>query len=729
MNFNQKEKIWSVRYIGDADARKSVEALSKLLGVSEVCAELIYNRGYSCETEAREFLNANIDVLHDPYLMKDMDLAVKRIHEAIGCGEKITVYGDYDVDGVTSVSLAYLYFKSQGAIIDYYIPSRDKEGYGVSVSAINKLSESGTNLIITVDTGITANSEVEYAKSIGIDTVVTDHHECYASIPNAVAVVNPHRHDCDYPFAELAGVGVVFKLVCAYEKYVSDTLSMKECERRICDGYLDLVSIGTVADVMPLRDENRFIVSEGIKKIEDTNRVGLSALIETASVSARPATNARTKLKKKKINAGFIGFTLAPRINAAGRISSACKAVELLLCDNHDDAMLKARELCEINSQRQIEENKIAEQAYKMIDGSHDFEHDKVIVLDNDSWQQGIIGIVASRITEKYGLPSILISYDGATRGFECNDDLGKGSGRSIKGLNLVEALGYCSELLQRFGGHELAAGLSVRRGDVELFRRKINEYAREKLDEDDTKIRYEVDCELKFEQLTMDLAKEIEMLEPFGVSNSTPTFLVKNLEIDRIAPLGAGNHCKIFFGGDGQGLSAVCFGVAASKFDFYKGEHVDILCRVGINEFRGEQTLQLVLQDIRHAEDYKILRDEENQRLAEILGGAKIKCSENVVPTRDEIAFIYKLIRYEVGLGRGVMSDRAFDSLVYEHTKNSINYIKLKLILHILLDMEVISVSELSDNIYEFDIIKNAKKTSVENSEVFRMISTGYGK
>ena len=726
MNYTDKEKIWSLRYVESAESREAVLRLAAHLGISPITAKLIYTRGYTSPDDAKGFIHTDIESLHNPYLMRDMRPAVERIARAIEDGENITVYGDYDVDGVTSVSLAYLYFKSQGAKIDYYIPSRNKEGYGVSKLGIDKLCERGTSLIITVDTGITANSEVEYAKGLGIDTVVTDHHECHATLPLAEAVVNPHRPDCEYPFKELAGVGVVFKLVCAFEEYLNPELSEVECWRNICEGYVDLVAIGTVADVMPVCDENRFIVDMGIKKISVTDRCGLAALIETANSTdsnSHPAVGHAQKPKKRKVNTGFIGFTLAPRINAAGRISTAEKAVELLLSDDYDKALEKARELCEINHCRQVEENRIAEQAYKMIEETHDFEKDRVIILDADSWQQGIIGIVSSRITEKYGLPSILISYEGATRGFASDDDIGKGSGRSIKGLNLVGALSHCEDILEKFGGHELAAGLSVRRGNVDTFRKKINEYAAQYLTDEDIKIRYEADCEITPSEVTMSLVSEVDMLEPFGVSNPAPLFLVRDMEIDKIISLGAGNHSKIFFMGEGNNVSAVYFGVSASKLDFLRGEKVDILCRLGINEFRGVKSLQFIVQDIRMSENFASQTIIEKDRYARISGGEEFSSSEDIVPTRDEIAAVYRFLRYEIGLGHSVFSYRTLKSRVDTCLDTGINYVKLRFILDVLVDIKVMSVTEISGDIFEIQIYENAQKTSIESSPIFKML------
>lgn len=729
MSFTKNEKIWSVRYEDTPQAREAVLRLSGELGVSEVCARLIYNRGYRTTGEAISFLEVGIDSLHDPYLMKDMSLGVERICSAVESGERITVYGDYDVDGVTSVSLIYLYLKSLGACVDYYIPSRNKEGYGVSVSAIDRLHEAGTTLMVTVDTGITANAEVEYASSLGIDTVVTDHHECYASLPPAVAVINPHRPDCSYPFAELAGVGVVFKLVCAMEQRLHPELDTLRCAERICAEYIDLVAIGTVADVMPIRDENRFIVSRGIKAISESKRCGLVALIDAMNdqSSTQPiasqASHAHHAPKKRRINTGFIGFGIAPRINAAGRISSASKAVELLLCEDREVAYERAIELCEINHCRQIEENRIAEQAYKMIDQSHDFERDRIIILDDDSWQQGIIGIVSSRVTEKYGLPSILISYEGATRGFASPDDIGKGSGRSIKGINLVDALGSCEDLLERFGGHELAAGLSLRRGNVQLFRERINEYAREKLGDERITARIEADCEITAAQATMELAIEIERLEPFGVSNATPTFLIKGLEVERIVPLGAGKHSKIIFGGEASGAAAVCFGTPASKLDVCRGERVDILCQLNINEFRGTKTLQFLLSDIRLSEQTQKELEDGRSRYAAICEGEHFAGDEDIIPDRAEIADVFRLLRGEATSGRCAYSDRLLISTLSSCYHRYVGYAKLRFILDIIRDMRVMEIHEVSDGIFEFSTVENAQRTTIESTPTYRRL------
>lgn len=436
-----------------------VNEIANKLGIKLPTAQLLVNRGCMTPTEAKAFLTKEEEQLHDPFMMLDMDNAAYRIIEGIENGDKIVIYGDYDVDGVTSVSSLYLYLKEKGADVSYYIPCRLGEGYGVSEAAIRKLHEEGYNLIITVDTGITAVAEAELARQLGMDIIVTDHHECHGELPDAEAVVNPRRPDCPYPFKELAGVGVVFKLMCAVESVMNPEDEMIDCVRRISAEYGDLVAIGTIADVMPINDENRLIVSYGLSLIENTTRPGLIELIEATRSDSKYQT-------KRKITTSFIGYTIAPRINAAGRISDASIAVKLFLAEDCETAAPIAKKLCDINRERQNEENKIVDQAYARIDAEHDFERDPIIILDDEQWHHGIIGIVASRITEKYACPSILISFEG--NGSEkSGEDFGKGSGRSVKGLNLVDALSECSDLLEKFGGHELAAGLTIKRENL----------------------------------------------------------------------------------------------------------------------------------------------------------------------------------------------------------------------------------------------------------------------
>ncbi|MBR4662093.1 MAG: single-stranded-DNA-specific exonuclease RecJ, partial [Clostridia bacterium] len=463
--------VWEVKATA-AEAREDpvAKTIAEELDLTLPAAKLLADRGCKTPADAERFIKKKEEQLYDPFLMKDMRAAADRVADALAAGERIVVYGDYDVDGVTSVSALLLYLRDRGGNVGYYIPKRDRDGYGMSVGVIERLASEGCDLIITVDTGITATEEIRAAGELGIDVVLTDHHECQSVLPDACAIVNPRRNDCEYPFDELAGVGVVFKLMCAVETVICPDDSLTDCVRRVASEYCDLVAIGTIADVMPVTDENRLIISYGLKLIENGTRPAIDALM-------RAASEGRTN-GKKKITAGYIGFTLAPRINAAGRMQDAATAVELFTTEDSAKAEELAATLCEINRERQGTENEIVTEAYSMIESGNGADVDPVIVLSDDRWHHGIIGIVASRITERFGRSSILVSFEGeGNDGGE--DDIGKGSGRSVKGVNLVGALAECSDLLEKYGGHELAAGLTVKRGNLEAFRRKINEVVR----------------------------------------------------------------------------------------------------------------------------------------------------------------------------------------------------------------------------------------------------------
>lgn len=733
-----RNKIWTCLYEqGNVCRDSQLERLVIELGIHPVTARLLINRGLNDPQAAKRFLENDISIWHDPYTMKDMEKGVERILRAVEADEKIVVYGDYDVDGVTSVSSLYIYLKELGAQVSCYIPSRSLEGYGMSKGALKQLRGDGVSLVITVDTGITANEEVAYASSIGMDVVVTDHHECHGELPLCCAVINPHRPDCDYPFKELAGVGVVFKLVCACEiKRSGESDSCKILPR--VARLLDLVAIGTVADVMPIVDENRYIVSQGLAMLETTERCGLAALLSAISGSGSVKTAGKGDKKvsrsHRRINTGLIGYGVAPRINAAGRIAHAMRAVELLLADNTADAERLAQELCEINTQRQAEENRIAEQAYKMIDtemekysareGETGHSKPRVIVLADDGWMQGIIGIVSSRITERYGLPSILISFDGAITGEPNDADIGKGSGRSVKGMNLVDALTYCENLLVRFGGHELAAGLSVRRGDVDAFRKRICEYAEKYLTDDMTAVRYEAECELNNRDVTMELAEEIERLEPFGAANQTPVFILSDLTVHRIISMGNGKHTKLMLAKNGNIHQAVWFGMPTARFPFAVGDSVDILFQLNINEYQNVRTLQLILQDVRQSVASRDVCAKEQIRYGQIIEGAKIYESENVIPSRDDIARVYTLLRHDARMGINTFSNRDLMAKVnFLDNTNHIGYIKMKFILQILDELRVCNISEPGADIYVVEIDFDAPKTNIESSALLRRL------
>lgn len=723
---NERKKVWSQAFErGVKEKDSAVASISKELNISEILAILLYNRGYQTAAEAKKFICYETANLHDPYLLNDMDLAVERIEKSLKNNERIYIYGDYDVDGVTSASMLYLYLKSLGADVDIKIPKRDTEGYGISCEAVKLMSEENTKLIVTVDTGITAADEIVFAASLGIDVVITDHHKCRSELPPAVAVINPHREDSTYPFCELAGVGVAFKLICALEMHVCSEKGVPAIDgiRRVCHEYADLAAIGTIADVMPLVDENRLIVSMGLKQIMNTKRRGLAALIDAAS--SNKSSGDAQNIKKKKITSSFIGYGIAPRINAAGRISDAMIAVRLLLCDNDEEAQKAAEELCEINYMRQQEENRIAEKAYAMIEEQCLAKKNKVIVLADNLWQQGIVGIVSSRITEKYGLPSILISFATSYEGEELGTDLGKGSGRSIKGMNLVEALANCEDCLVKYGGHELAAGLTIQRSQVEEFKKCINEYASKVLSDDDFKISYYADCEIDMKDVTMSLAQDLSLLEPYGVGNSTPTFTMRDVTVARVISIGGGKHTKLLLQKDGISLYAMYFGVASSVLGFDVGDSIDILFNVDINEFRNVRSVQLILEDAHISHSFVKMMDEQKNRYKEIRNGAKYLETENVIPSREDFVQVYTALRKEYRSGRSIIDSNDLMKLLSTSDGSVINYIKLMYIIEILNEMKICRIENITEDIFKFEIYFNASKTNIEKSSILKKLKS----
>jgi len=709
------QKKWNILRVRDS----AVKALADELGVSTLTAGLLCNRGYTTKESASAFLRMEEELLHSSLRLRDMDKAVERIERALARDEKIVVYGDYDVDGVTSVSILYLYLSALGAKVDYYIPNRMGEGYGMSLTAVDKIIDDGANLIVTVDTGITANEEVEHARKRNVDVVVTDHHECHGDLPNAAAVVNPRRPDCDYPFKELAGVGVVFKLLCAFEAE-HNSIPESEAVRRVCRDYADLVAIGTIADVMPIKEENRLIVAYGLHKMESFDRLGLSALCE--AVSRKPDGSRQSRAPK--MTSGFVGYTLAPRINAAGRISTASLAVELFLTDSREKADELAYRLCDINRERQAEENRIAQEAYAKIEADHDFENDPVIVLEADQWHHGVIGIVASRITEKYGLPSILISFDGAQS--DGNINIGKGSGRSVKGLNLVDALVHCGDLLEKYGGHELAAGLSVRRENIDAFRAKINAYARENFSHDDLVPTLDADFEISSDEVTIANADELRLLEPYGVSNPVPSFVLKNVKISEIQAISFGKHTKMLIERENmQPLTAMYFSRSPKEIEVYPGDTVDILATMDINEFGGQKTAQLIVRDLHLASDAASEYEALRARYEEIKKGAPI--TENEYPTRENFGTVYNFIRRRARFGEDEFTVR--EMLMRDDLVEAVGYVKLRTILNVLLELNLVGMTETGDEKYSFKLHYQQKHTDLEKSAILKKLRTSMRK
>lgn len=758
-------KIWELRSPEPNESElRDIYAIADELRLSHVTARLLWGRGYKTPADASCFLSMGDALMHDPFLLPGMQEAVERIEAALADpAEHIVIYGDYDVDGVTSVSTLRLYLSSRAPelLIDHYIPSRTEEGYGMTCSALDKIAERGATLIITVDTGITAEEEVRYAAELGIDVIITDHHECRETLPNAVAVIDPHRSDSLYPFCELAGVGVVFKLISACElaRARREGRSDADAVRGVFADYADLTAIGTIADVMPLVDENRLIVAYGLSLIEHTKRPGLCALLDAvqSGQGTRNADGTAAAPKKRRINAGFIGFGIAPRINAAGRMAHANIAAELFLTSDRKRADELAATLCDINRERQIEENRTAEEAFAKIEAECDLKEDRVIVVAGDNWKQGIIGIVASRVVEKYGMPAILITFDGAHRDDDDDDDdddtlddiindaggdddtvdgrrtcgsptdIGKGSGRSVRGINLCDALTSCADILTRYGGHELAAGLSVERGKVDEFRRRINEYARRRLGGEEIRLTVTADCEVAGGELSMHLAEELRAIEPCGVANPTPSFILREATVMRITPIGAGKHTKLMIntnagtGGRAGGtiLTALWFGMQPSALGFRENDSIDLLFALDINEFRGVSSLQLLITDARLSRG-RIDEKRRDRELYEGIMSGAVAAEPIYLPERADFTAAYRAICRELEAGRDT-----FAADIATHLAGArMNPIKFRIILSVFAETGIFAVEEPRQDIFRLSQLPRGRgKVDLEGSGIMRRL------
>lgn len=557
--------------------KKQAALLAYEYGYDEFAVLLLNSRGITSPEAVADFLDNEAE-LSDPFLIKDMEKAVLRIRKAVDNYEKIAVYGDYDADGVTATALLYLYLETIGAYVTYYIPSRMDEGYGLHNEAIDSLAEQGVKLIITVDNGINSVSEAEYIKNKGIDLVITDHHQPGNVLPDAVAVVNPHRADDTSPFKELAGVGVAFKLASALED--------GDCDAVLSD-FADIVAIGTIADIVPLKGENRTLAVRGIAAVNDSQRVGINALKEV------------TGYRDKEFTSSSVAFTIAPRINAAGRIESATTALKLLLAEDEIDAEMLANQLDGFNIMRQDTEAGIVSEAVNRIENNDELKYSKVLVVDGENWHSGVIGIVASKLVDRYGKPAIVIAKDGSGEA--------KGSCRSIDGFSLFDALTDSNDLLVRFGGHTLAAGFTVRDDMIDNFRKRINEYAEKQ------PLFYPIlklDCKLNPSTINMGLVDTISALEPFGAENPQPLFGLYKVTITGIKPLGAtGKHIRLNFEKKLTQFSAVYFGMSADCFPYDVGDVVDLAVTVDKNEFRGEVKPNIYIKAVKDSnftdEDY----------------------------------------------------------------------------------------------------------------------------
>ena len=690
---------WSIK---ECSAEKAA-ALATGLDISPLAARLLTVRGLDTPQKASSFLNISASMLHDPFLMCDMKKACEVICGHVAKKSKILVYGDYDVDGVTSTVILLQYLRSLGADVTAHIPERISEGYGLNKESIAKFAENGIGLIITVDSGITAIEEAEFASSLGVELVITDHHTCRDTLPIASAVVNPKRHDSVYPFSSLAGVGVVFKLLCALDSYYF-SIDVNIASEKMLSLFSDMVSIGTIADVMPITDENRIIVSYGLKRIDETKNIGLEALLEEINGESKKNTGKSTP--KKKVTSSQVGFIIAPRINACGRIGNAMRAVELFTTDNKNTARMIAAELCAINKQRQIFENNILTQALEYVENNHDFSKDLFIVAENEEWHHGVIGIAASRICEKYHLPCILISFAGGKDENDPGEDIGKGSGRSIEGLNIVEALASASDKLVKYGGHDLAAGLTVKRKDLPMLKKLLNEYAAEKLSTLDLREILSIDTIITKNDINLRSASEIGMLEPFGLGNSVPLFCCQDMTISEIISIGDGKHTRMVLEKDNISVTALYFGVSSAALPFFPGDTADIVCNMDINSFQNNKTVQLIIRDIRHSRQYRDMIVRKTSQYKVIRTGMKLPGGFELIPSRDDFKLVYLYLRKKIQSKHTLISENVefipderyisvdmpyLSSKIIAETKNRIGILKLLIIMDIFVETGII--------------------------------------
>lgn len=587
---------------------------------------LLEIRGFEDEEEIRDLLSGGC--LSNPLLMKDMDKAVERIRRAIDQFEKIAVYGDYDADGVTATSILFTYLEAVGADVIYYIPQREGEGYGMNLHAVEILHEEGVSLIITVDNGIASVAEVARAKELGMDVVVTDHHRPQREIPEAYAVVDAYQADDHGPYKDLSGAGVALKLVMALED--GDAGSVLE-------EYADLAALGTVADVVPVLGENRTIVKAGLNILSRGGRAGVDALLEQSGMEGKAAT------------ATSLAFTVIPRINATGRMGAPERAVRLLTCDSQEEAQPLSAEICEDNERRREVEAEIAKEAMERIESEGSLLYSRVIVVDGKGWHHGVIGIVASRITERFGKPCVVISVDG---------NMAKGSGRSVEGFSLFQAVCACGDLMERYGGHPMAAGVTLKAENVPLFRERINQYAAQVCPEMPAQV-LSIDCKLNPAALSPEMPQSLEPLEPYGSGNPQPLFGLYNMELRQVVPVGGGNHLRLICAKKGVAVTCMKFGTTPEDFPFSPGDVLDLAVTLEAKEFRGEQKLTVSVRDIKLSgldmdqciHTYRLYEKLQREEPLSPQEGAEL------LPSRQDLAVLYRKLVSLKGQGFSAQS------------------------------------------------------------------------
>ena len=723
---------------------------------AEKAGEGTVSAGVSGIEYVRSFLKPDISNLYDPFLMDGMEQAVSRILQAIGRREDILVYGDYDVDGVAATSILYSFFGSRGAKVRYFIPDRMEDGYGLTMSSAEKVRQLGPSLVVTVDCGITSVDEVRFLTEAGIDVIVTDHHECKDALPEAIAVMNPHKPGCGYPFKELCGAGVAFKLVqaiCIREANMRDagnavntglhggdpqTAGVPQAigdlqtarDPQAIDGpqttgepqtagsndflkYIDLAGLATIADIVPLLDENRIIASLGLKAMKTTQNPGMAALIRAAGLGG------------KEITSYGAAYGLAPRVNAAGRLGNAERGVRLFTVDDRVLAEALAKELDEENRQRQETENLILEAAINYVEEKLDPDREKVLVVCGEGWHHGVVGIVSSKITERYNRPSIIIAID--------EEGNGKGSGRSIKCFNLFKALTCCEDLLDRFGGHEMAAGISIQSSRIEELRKRINEYADSVLTDADMLPCLRVDAFVGRGEITVESVKEIGKMAPFGESNPNPHFGYMALKIADIATLSGGKHLKLRLTDASFCVEAIGFGFGAMAGRYRVGDAIDVVFTPDINVWRGTERLQLIIRDIKPCIFtnldknivFTIPNDYNNsivQTVKSMKGQYRLSSSV-LIPERHELETVYKYVRSRSkAAGGGFVIEDLYElsARLAENCRIEMNFFKLKRSLEIFQELGLLVIRETGAGSIAVEAPQGTEKVELESSRLY---------
>lgn len=604
---------WEVRPLD----KERAAAFAQTYGVPFFLAMLMNIRGLDDAAHLREFLGEG-EPLSDPFLLKDMDKAAARITRAVDNMEKIAVYGDYDADGVTSTAMLYSYLETRGADVIFYIPQREGEGYGMNIGAVEYLKEQGVSLIVTVDNGISSVQEVARANELGIDVVVTDHHRPQEILPDAVAVVDAYRPDDTSPYKHFSGVGIAFKLLMALEDGAGDVEDLLEA-------YSDLAAIGTIGDIVPLTGENRTLIRAGLERLSQSDRPGVQALLENAGVAGKALTSTN------------VAFTLVPRINATGRMGAPERAVRLLISGYEEEAEVLSEEICADNEERRRVEAEIAEAAFADIEAKG-YMKDRVVVVDGENWHHGVIGIVASRVTERCGKPCMIISR-GETEA--------KGSGRSIEGFSLFEAICACGDLLIKFGGHPMAAGITLKPENIEAFRKRINQYAAEHFPQMPTQT-VTLDCKLNPAALSVSMAQSLTQLEPFGNGNPQPVFGLFNMELSNVTPVGGGGHLRLTLEKNGAVITAMRFNTKPEELLYHIGDKIDLAVQLEAREFRGQPSLTVIVRDMKFAafnteKNIASLASFEKWQRGEVLSAED---KNRLYPDRACLAAIYRALR-----------------------------------------------------------------------------------